>query len=155
MTPERYSVLKWGALLGGPLAVLETLLALLAFQAHNAADMATANCLGTPLEIVLPLLAGLLAARETGNRMRGLQAGLLVGVIVASVNMLTELLAPGILTLINGDQSIKTEDVVAGTVVARLLTLGWGAWGGWLGGRLGMALPPPKPSQKPPQKPPR
>ena len=148
MTPERYSVLKWGALLGGPLAVLETLLKLLAFQAHNAADMATAKCLGTPLEIVLPLLAGLLAARETGSRMRGLQAGLLAGALVAAANMLTELLAPGVLNLAGGDQPIPTQDLVIGTLTARLLTLAWGAWGGWLGGRLGMALP-----QKPPQKP--
>ncbi len=152
MTPERYSVLKWGALLGGPLAVLETLLALLAFQAHNAADMATANCLGTPLEIVLPLIAGLLAGRETGNRMRGLQAGLLAGAIVAAANMLTELLAPGVLN-IGGDTPIPAMDLVTGTLFARLLTLGWGAWGGWLGGRLGMALPPQKPPQKPPGRP--
>ena len=145
MTPERYSVLKWGALLGGPLAVLETLLALLALQAHNAADMATATCLGTPLEIVLPLIAGLLAGRETGSRLRGLQAGLLAGVIVAAVNMLTELLAPGLVTFGGDGTPIATMDLVTGTLMARLLTLGWGAWGGWLGGRLGMALPPQKP----------
>ncbi|MDQ2806926.1 MAG: hypothetical protein M3Z04_08460 [Chloroflexota bacterium] len=154
MTPERYSVLKWGALLGGPLAVLETLLALLAFQAHNAADMATANCLGTPLEIVLPLIAGLLAGRETGNRIRGLQAGLLVGAIVAAANMLTELLVPGVLTIgSDGTPVLTTMELVGGTLITRLLTLGWGAWGGWLGGRLGMALPPQKPPQKPPGRP--
>lgn len=132
--------------MGGPLAVLETLLALLALQAHNAADMATASCLGTPLEIVLPLIAGLLVGRETGSRIHGLQAGLLAGVIVAAANMLTELLAPGVLNLGSDGATITTMDLVTGTLIARLLTIGWGAWGGWLGGRMGMALP----TQKPP-----
>ncbi len=146
MTPERYSVLKWGALLGGPLAVLETLLFLLALQAHNPADLNTANCLGTLLEIVLPLIAGLLAGRETGSRIRGLQAGLLAGAIVATANMIAELVVPaGVLPSLN-DGSVPTPlELFSSTVIARLLTLGWGAWGGWLGGRLGMALPPQKP----------
>lgn len=152
MNPQLWSALKWGGLLGGPLAVLETLTVLLALRNDNAYDLNAGNCLGTSLEILLPLVAGTLAGRETGNRLRGLQAGLIVAVIVAAVNMILELLLPpNALTDLSGDPPMIGWDLIANTLLARLLTLSLGAWGGWLGGRLGqiLAAGPPSDSSRP------
>jgi hypothetical protein len=152
MNPQLWSALKWGGILGGPLAVLETLLVLMALRNNNMADFNAGNCLGTTLEIFLPLVAGTLAGRETGSRLRGLQAGLTVGVIVAVVNMISELLLPpNALTSLTGDTPISGGDLILATLMARVLTVSLGAWGGWLGGRLGqiLAAGPPSDSSRP------
>src|SRR4051794_24619058 len=94
MTPKLYSAVKWGALLGGPLAIFETLGLLLALRGQNSTDLDRLSYLSLILEAVVPLAAGWLAARATGERVHGLVAGVVAGLIVATVNMIGEWVIP-------------------------------------------------------------
>ena len=146
MTPQLYTALKWGALLGGPLALFETWSEIVTLNAQNPADPAIAFCLGTLLEAMIPLIAGWLAARSTGDRRSGLIAGLTAAAIVALVNIVAEQVLPVASAAAAGDQATTLADAIASWVLARAITLGFGAWFGWLGGRLGvMTIPPASP----------
>src|SRR5436305_11994857 len=142
MTPKLYDALKWGALLGGPLAVFEAWSILVTLNSQNPADLDIAACLGTMLEALMPLIAGLLAARATGERRSGLIAGLTVGVIVALVNIISEMVLPiSAFAASAGTAPPNAFDIIANWVTARAMTLGLGALFGWLGGRLGLLGP--------------
>ncbi|MGI8588912.1 MAG: hypothetical protein ACR2M0_14700 [Chloroflexia bacterium] len=147
MTPKLYTALKWGALLGGPLAIFETFGYLMALNAGSIDVYDATNTLGNLLEIAVPVAAGWLAVRATGERRSGLIAGLTVGVIVAAVNMVTELVVPGsALSTLSGQPPVSGGDLIVSILTTRALTLGLGAWGGWLGGRLqSIAKPPTQP----------
>jgi hypothetical protein len=141
MTPKLYSALKWGALFGGTLGVLETAISLMVLNSRSLADYQVSDCLVRGLEVLVPLAAGVLAARATGERRSGLIAGITSGVIVAVINMITEFVVPVELFIKAFDLG---DEVPPPTFVAalyeRVLTLGLGAWFGWIGGRIGVAL---------------
>jgi len=141
MTPKLYSALKWGALLGGALALFETIGYLTSLRSQNLADYQISECLSLILEAGIPFIAGLLAARATGDRVSGLLAGITAGVIVALVNTVTEIVVPA-------DALAKLADLPADApqpgildaLFFRFTTLGLGAWFGWIGGRMGVVL---------------
>jgi hypothetical protein len=154
MTPKYYTALKWGALLGGPLAILETLILLALLGSYNPGDAQSAttlaaiadqsNCLMLLLELAVPLLAGWLAARQKGDRTAALIAGLVAGAVVATVNMISDLVLPGgALYLMAGEAPPTGSALVSSMLTSRLMTLLLGAWGGWLGGRLFQGPPAP------------
>jgi len=139
MTPKLYSALKWGALFGGALALFETLGYLTSLRSQNLADYQISECLSLMLEAALPFVAGLLAARATGDRVSGLIAGITAGLIVVVINTVTEIVVPA-------DALVKLADLPADTpqptildaLFFRFTTLGLGAWFGWIGGRMGV-----------------
>ena len=141
MTPKLYSALKWGALFGGALALFETLGYLTSLRSQNLADYQITECLSLMLEAALPFVAGLLAARATGERVSGLVAGITAGVIVALINTVTEIIVPA-------DALVQLVDLPAGAaqptildaLFFRVTTLGLGAWFGWMGGRMGVLV---------------
>src|SRR5689334_11715055 len=94
MTPKLYTALNWGPLLGGPPAIFETWSVLVTLGSQNSADLSIAWCFTTLLEALIPLGAGLLAARATGERRSGFIAGLTAAVIVAVVNIISEQMLP-------------------------------------------------------------
>ena len=147
MTPKLYNAIKWGALLGGPLAIFETWGALSTISSGNAADFQIAWCLSFVLEALVPLAAGWLAARETGERRSGLIAGLTAGAIVALVNIVAEALTPAAPAGAADTPPVTTLDLAASWILARAMTLGLGAWFGSLGGRLGQVV-----AQRPPRR---
>ncbi|HUS16991.1 MAG TPA: DUF5518 domain-containing protein [Chloroflexia bacterium] len=141
MTPKLYSALKWGALLGGPLAVLETVLYFAGLRGQNQSDIVLSSCVGNALEIIIPVIAGLLAARETGERRSGLIAGVTAGLIVAVVNQISEFMVPADAIVRLFDQPPPTtQELIFGTIQARVVSIALGAWAGWLGGRIGQGL---------------
>ncbi|HET6343704.1 MAG TPA: hypothetical protein VFH51_02180, partial [Myxococcota bacterium] len=125
MTPKLYAALKWGALLGGALAIFETWGWLVTTGTQNQADASIAWCFNLVLEGVIPLAAGVLAARATGERRSGLIAGLTAGAIVACVNIIAEIVFPPNLTASAPDSvPLTTFDVIVLWIEARLITLG-------------------------------
>lgn len=154
MTPKLYTALRWGALLGGPLAILETLLYLVSLRVDDFSAALSSG--GSPvgpgdlfvlissvawllellLEAVVPLLAGRWAARQTGDPASGLIAGLTTGLLVAGVNMISEIVVPIDPFLIHlGLPAASGADAFANALVTRLMTIGMGAAFGWLGAR--------------------
>ncbi|HMA34757.1 MAG TPA: DUF5518 domain-containing protein [Chloroflexia bacterium] len=120
------------------MAIFETFGALLALRLNSGLILWILAWGSSFLEILLPLIAGLLAARATSERSSGLIAGFTAGLIVAIVNMIGETFMPSdTLFLLQGQVPLAGNDLVASAIFARLMTLGLGAWGGWLGGRLG------------------
>jgi hypothetical protein len=145
LNSDVYSGLKWGALIGGPLGILETLLYLLAYQEHNVANFDQASCLLIPMEAVLPFIAGFLAARQSSQERSGWIAGLTCGLIVAAINMITEIIYPLPLDFLVTDTGTAPSDaeMFVNTFFLRILTIGLGVGFGWLGGRQSLRLFPP------------
>jgi hypothetical protein len=141
MTPKLYSALKWGALFGGALGVLETAISLMVLNSRSLADYQVSDCLVRGLEVLVPLAAGVLAARATGDRSSGLIAGITSGIIVAVINMITEFLVPAEVFINAFDLTDAVQaPTIADALFERVLTLGLGAWFGWIGGRIGVVL---------------
>ena len=144
MTPEVYTGLKWGALFGGALGILETFFFLLAYQEHNVGSLGDANFVAQILEAVLPFVAGFIATRQASTIRSAWIAGLTAGLIVAVINMISEIVYPmptDMLIAIGIDPATNLD--VVSTIVARLFTIGFGAFFGWLGGQAVQRLQPP------------
>jgi fructose-specific phosphotransferase system IIC component len=86
-------------------------------------------------------IAGLLAARATGERVSGLIAGITAGVIVALINTVSEIIVPAdaLVQLVDLPPD-AAQPTILDALFFRVTTLGLGAWFGWMGGRMGVLV---------------
>ncbi len=141
MNPKLYAALRWGALCGGVLGVLEAAAYWTAVSAPLQDMMAPIaggltwldwlSLIETGLEWGAALLAGWLAGREVGSRNFGLAAGLICAAIIALLSIGYQVAAPPPLELLTGPDG--SVDMVGGLVTTSLTTLWMGGLGGWLG----------------------
>jgi hypothetical protein len=134
VTPKLYAAVRWGALIGGGLAIFETAAYLLVLSTGTAGDYDALSVFELILEWVVPLAAGLLAAREAGEIQAGVIAGLTSGVIVALISIVYQLVVPPPPELFSGGLA----DIILGMVLDTVMTVSLGGLGGWIGGRLGV-----------------
>jgi len=137
VTPKLYAALRWGALLGGALAIFETAAYLLVLRGGTPDDYDSLSLFELGLEWLVPFVAALLAARETGERSVGLITGLTSGAIVALVSILYQVVVPVPPTLLPG---VSMTDMIGSLAFDTLLTVALGALAGWIGGRWGVGL---------------
>jgi len=78
VTPQWYSLARWGAVFGGGLALFETVTYLLALRLGTPGDFAALSLFNLLLEGAVPVAAGALAAREEGQVAAGLFTGLVI-----------------------------------------------------------------------------
>jgi hypothetical protein len=132
-----YTLIRWGALFGGALAIFETLTYLLVLRYGTLGDYGAVSLFNLLLEGLVPLGAGIFAGRDTGEAGAGVVSGLTSGAIVALVSILYQAVVPVPESYLGGPTTLL--DIVLGIGLATVMTLALGAWGGWIGGRWGAA----------------
>jgi hypothetical protein len=145
VNPKLYSALRWGAIGGGLVGVLEAASywgtlrlptdAMLAPGAMGLSWFDWLTLLQLGLEWAAAMIAGWLAGREVGDRNFGLVAGLISGLIISLLSIAYQVVAPPPLELLTGPNG-NSVDLIGGFVSNSLLSLMLGATGGWIGGWL-------------------
>jgi len=152
VNPKLYTALRWGAICGGIVGVLEAAsywgtvrLPIEDMMAPGPAGLTWFDwltLLQLALEWAAAMIAGWLTGREAGDRNFGLVAGLVSGAIVAVLSIIYQVVAPPPLELLTGPDG-SSVDLVAGFISNTLLSLILGGAAGWTGGWLATREPPP------------